>query len=246
MAPLTILVTGGNTGIGYFLIEHLLATGSYHVLMGARNPSKAAAAIEKLKAENPSIDPSLIEPLDLDVTSDASIAAAAKTVEEKFGKLDILVNNAGISRTAEGDGLRENMVGIYNTNVASVAIMTNTFAPLIIKSTAPAPGRRIVNIGSGLGSIASAGTGEIPYMDIYVPYTVSKTALNMLTVQSRMKWEGVTFVVTGPGYCATNLNGFQGPRDPRDGAKIVFGHVTGGTNEEMNGKYFEDGREFPW
>ena len=59
---------------------------SYYVLMGCRSLEKGQAAVSSL----PKLS---IEPIELDITSDASISAAYEVLSEKFGLLDVLINN---------------------------------------------------------------------------------------------------------------------------------------------------------
>jgi short-subunit dehydrogenase len=93
---LLVLITGANQGIGYYTAQHLASTGQYHVILGARSLLKAKNAAKQL-AETKSIPSSLLEPIELDLSSDSSISAAEKHVKSKHGYLDILINNAGIS-----------------------------------------------------------------------------------------------------------------------------------------------------
>lgn len=91
---LVTLVTGANQGIGYHAARKLATSGRYYVLLGARDLSKGQKAAETIGGEN-------IEALQIDVDSDASIKAAAETVEKKFGRLDIVshkLKNYGISQ----------------------------------------------------------------------------------------------------------------------------------------------------
>jgi NAD(P)-dependent dehydrogenase (short-subunit alcohol dehydrogenase family) len=83
-----VLITGANQGLGYFAALQLAQLPGYHIFLGSRNPQKGADAVAKIQAEGVK---SGLEPLELDVNSDASIAAAVKIVETKFGKLDVLV-----------------------------------------------------------------------------------------------------------------------------------------------------------
>ena len=83
------LVTGGNRGIGLETVRQLAQQGM-HVLLGARNETKGKEAADKLKGEK--LD---VEFILLDVDDPKTHAQAAKTIEQKFGKLDVLVNNAG-------------------------------------------------------------------------------------------------------------------------------------------------------
>lgn len=92
-----VLVTGANQGIGYEIAKKLGKDHEgYHVLVAGRRKEAVEEAAKKLQAEGCSV-----EPLVLDVTSDESIAEAAKTVDAKYGRLDVLINNAAISGGAE-------------------------------------------------------------------------------------------------------------------------------------------------
>jgi hypothetical protein len=90
-----VLITGGNTGIGYETVKALYASPEAHtIIMGSRSLDKAAEAISTLKSEIPE-SKSEIVPVQIDIESNASMEAAFKTVESQFGRIDALVNNAG-------------------------------------------------------------------------------------------------------------------------------------------------------
>lgn len=90
-----VLVTGGNTGVGYETVKALYASSVAHVvLMGSRSLENADAAIKKLQAEVPDSTSEVI-PIQIDIEDDASIDRLNKDIESKFGRLDVLVNNAG-------------------------------------------------------------------------------------------------------------------------------------------------------
>ena len=90
-----VLVTGGNSGIGYEAVKALLeSTKPYHVLLGSRSPDKAKTAIETLHKECAD-SKNTVEALQVDVTSDESIEKAFETVKASPGRLDCLINNAG-------------------------------------------------------------------------------------------------------------------------------------------------------
>ena len=86
------LVTGANQGIGLQIAKDLVAHG-FTVLVGSRNFERGEAAAKE-------IGPGAIA-LQLDVTDQASIAAAAERIRNEFGRLDVLVNNAAISNTRQ-------------------------------------------------------------------------------------------------------------------------------------------------
>ena len=91
-----VLVTGGNTGIGYESIKAMYASSQpYTILMGSRSLEKANASISKLQDEV-SDSKSEVVPIQIDIEDDASIEKAFKEVERKYGRLDGMVNNAGM------------------------------------------------------------------------------------------------------------------------------------------------------
>lgn len=242
--PLLVLVTGSNQGIGYYTTQHLASTGKYHVLMGARSLAKAEEAAQQLSKAK-SIPLNLLEPIEVNLCSDDSITAAAKKVEAKYGRLDILVNNAGIAGGPNFKGTettRERFQEIYDTNVAGTAVVTDAFLPLLKASQAATPARRIVFVSSELGSMTIAASGLTNLEYRY--YNCSKAALNMLALYylKLLKDGSITVVVTSPGFCGTNLNGYAGTRAPEDGAtEIVFA-----ATEQESGTFIKSGNIVPW
>lgn len=93
--PRIVLITGGNTGIGYESVKALYASPQPHtILMGSRSLEKAENSISKLKAEVLESESEVV-PIQIDIEDDASIEKAFREVESKYGRLDTLVNNAG-------------------------------------------------------------------------------------------------------------------------------------------------------
>jgi NAD(P)-dependent dehydrogenase (short-subunit alcohol dehydrogenase family) len=250
-SPLLVLITGANAGLGYHTVHHLATMGGFHVLVGARTIAKAEGAIRQILVEVPQADASLLEPLVIDLTSDTKIAAAAVHVANKHGKLDILVNNAAISGADSSlDSLRARYNAVFDTNVTGTAVVTDTFISLLQKSTAPT--RRIVMVSSTLGSLNLTHGGQAPKQERYVQYSVSKAALNMLTLYTmdRVNKDGIAVITMSPGYCATNLNNFSGILPPEEGALVIVDSITKGNFENMNGKFIgsRKGKEesYPW
>jgi NAD(P)-dependent dehydrogenase (short-subunit alcohol dehydrogenase family) len=206
-----VLITGANKGIGFEIAKKLAREQpSYHVLLGSRDSERGAASAAKLQAENLSV-----EAITIDVTSDASIIAAASTVASKFGRLDVLINNAGIAideKHEAGKGsLRDIMFETYNVNVFGAVQAFETFEPLLEKSENP----RVVFISSDLGSF-----GKHLAPGGYPVYRSTKSALNMLAMTYAYNYREKNWKINAccPGYVATDLNHFHGVGSVESGA----------------------------
>lgn len=88
-----VMITGGNTGIGFETVKAFLQSPKpYHILMGSRSLDKANAAIATLKEEVPETK-SIVEAVQVDLRSDESIEKVYQQVKSSPGRLDILINN---------------------------------------------------------------------------------------------------------------------------------------------------------
>ncbi|KAJ5595302.1 carbonyl reductase [Penicillium hispanicum] len=210
-----VLVTGANQGLGYELSRRLAADyAGYHILMGARNATKGEEAAKTLQDEGLSV-----ETIDIDVTNEESIAAAATRVESTFGRLDVLVNNAGATlegKMPPGTGLQETMRACFDVNAIGPYLVTEAFVPLLKKSDHP----RVVFMSTGLGSIANRVNPEAQYAAFQLPgYRSSKAALNMIVAHYAAAYskEGWKVNASCPGFCATGFNGYRGTDSPQSG-----------------------------
>jgi len=205
-----ILVTGANRGIGLAIVQAMAADKSLcnsAFLLGNRDVAKGEEAISQLRSVGIS---SPLHPLPLDVTSDTSIREAASIVADRYGRLDILVNNAGyaaIPSAPDFSDYRQIYGGIYNVNVISVALTMQLFLPLLRKSV---HGGKIINVSSARGSVSRSASGQQP-PTVSIAYSISKTALNALTVEMSRQEENqhVEFQLVSPGHCKTAFNGYR-------------------------------------
>jgi NAD(P)-dependent dehydrogenase (short-subunit alcohol dehydrogenase family) len=217
---------------------------SYHILIGARSIDKGKAAVDELQSKGHKGTCLLIQ---IDQTDDASIAAAAKTVEETHGRLDILINNAAI---ALEEPTRENMTANFNTNATGVYFVTQAFRPLLLKAQGTA---RVINVSSGMGSVGlkldhSNWVSSVAAL----PYRASKAALHMVTAELIYEFKdeaNVKFFTVCPGFTVSNL----GPQNKlENGAKAtdeavrpLLRIVEGERDGEVNGFLHADG-QYPW
>ena len=217
MPTRTILITGANRGLGFSILRALAAhSPSDHFLLAARNAKNATSAIEELRKLGLQAKIDIIE---LDVASDSSIKKAEEGVRKTHGRLDILVNNAGIVIAGGPDhsNLSQSYAEIFNTNVTGVALMMSMLLPLM-KETSQDP--RVINISSARASLSLSTSGGLPPSRV-IAYSVSKTALNALTVEYAKAEPRVKFHAASPGHCRTAFNGYRGTKHPLDGAKVV-------------------------
>lgn len=233
------LITGANKGIG-FEIARQLATHGMTVLVGARSRERGEAAVEKLRQA--ALD---VRFLPLEVTQEASIAAAVAQVEREFGRLDVLVNNAGIIHQ-DDRGATATLAAFratYETNVFAVFRVTKLFLPLLLKS----PAARVVNVSSGLGSLTLQAKRAFPLGTALVAYNTSKTALNALTIHLARDLKDTSVKVNAitPGHCATDINGHTGARSAEQGAVAAVQLATIGDDGPTGGLFDKNG-SVPW
>ena len=234
------VVTGANKGIG-LEIARQLARNQVRVFIGARDEARGREAAEKLRAEG--LD---ARPLRLDVTDEASVTAAAASLERDPGRLDILVNNAGIAIDDKPPSRVsvDVMKRTYETNVFGLVRVTQALLPLLRRSDAG----RIVNLSSGLGSLTRNSDPKWDFANVkFLAYNSSKTAVNAITVQFAWELRDTPIKVNAadPGYVATDMNRHQGVRSVEQGAatpvRLALLPPDGPT-----GGYFNDDGPLPW
>ena len=211
----TTLITGANKGLGYETARRLLEAG-HTVWMGARDAERGRQAADTLGGRF----------LQLDVTSDESVAAAVDTIAAAGG-LDVLINNAGITGTHSpvADQSGADALAVFDTNVVGVVRMMHAFLPLLQSSGAPT----IVNVTSGLGSFHAVHDADRIESTVIAPlYTSSKSAVTMLTVQYAKAFPDIRINAADPGYTATDLNGHSGPQTVAEGTDAIVELATRG------------------
>jgi NAD(P)-dependent dehydrogenase (short-subunit alcohol dehydrogenase family) len=244
------LVTGANQGVGYQLAKELVANG-VTVLLGSRNLERGETAAK-------AIGQGAI-PIQIDVTDTASIAAAADRIRVEFGRLDLLVNNAGISNTSTAavpmadyakshrpsNASLDEVRAIWETNVFGVLAVYQAMLPLLRLGKHA----RIVNVSSGVGSLASNADPAFPYRGIFGPgYAASKTALNAMTLAMMIELEGsgIKINLVSPGFTSTALNNFEGTETLEDGSREVVRVALLGPDGPTNTFTRWDGATIPW
>jgi NAD(P)-dependent dehydrogenase (short-subunit alcohol dehydrogenase family) len=229
------LVTGANKGIGQEVARQLAGAG-LTVYIGSRDAARGERAVAQIGGGARLVV--------LDVTDEASIAAAARQI----AALDILVNNAGISGDAATADQEDpgTFRRIYETNVFGVVAVTNAFLPALRRSAHP----RIVNVSSGTGSLTWATGPQFPHQGGYAAYRSSKAALNALTVfyAHALADDGIKVNALAPGLRRTDLNA-TAAASGGDPAEAAAGAVRLALlpDDGPTGEFFSwDGTPVPW
>ena len=214
----TILITGANKGLGFEAARRLIALG-HTVYMGARDRKRGEEAAKRVGGRF----------VQLDVTDDASVSAAAEWIAQQPLGLDVLINNAGIAggMIAPPDMKAEAVRDVYETNVFGIVRVTHAMLPLLRSSKCPV----IVNVASGLGSFGTVhDTTRVESKFVALAYCSSKSAVTMLTVQYAKSLPEMRINVVDPGYTATDLNHHSGPQTVEQGTDAIVRLATVGTD----------------
>lgn len=187
----TVLVTGASSGIGAGIAIAFAKEGANVAIIG-RNEGKLKNVVAKCEEHGSS-------PLVLkkDVTKEVDAKVAVYNTVDKFGGIDILVNNAGIVRLAGilSENIMEAYDDVMNTNMRAVVHLTSLAAPHIIKTQG-----NIINI-------SSIGGRSVPQQPPYMPYCVSKAAMDHFTrcIAAELAPKGVRVNVVNPGPVMTDI-----------------------------------------
>jgi len=235
-----ILVTGGNAGIGFELVQ-LLAEKNHIVYLGARNETAGKEALAKLHADGFHT----VKYVRLDVTDLTTIQAAKETIDLAEGKLDVLVNNAAIGKLEDNqkatsisletirDAMETNFFGLVQTTIA--------FLPLLRKSTNGV----ILNVATTTNTRqARPGAGFQ-----VVAYNTSKAAVNSYTIAlaQELRGEGIKVNAVAPGFTSTKLNNFgRGGKSAKAGAEVLLPWALLEKDGPTCLYIQENGKEGPW
>lgn len=224
------LITGANKGIGFETAKHLLALG-HTVYVGARDSERGEKAAADLGARF----------VQLDVTDDASVAAALATIGWAEGQLDVLVHNAGVLGNEPLDGPAA--LRVFDTNAVGIVRVTEAALPLLRKSSNPT----VVTVSSSAGSFWAVTNPDRP--EFHLPlalYSASKTAATMLTVQYAKAQPRIKFNAVEPGTTATDMTADFGiGRSPAESARAVVRLATLDA-DGPTGTFSDENGPLPW
>jgi NAD(P)-dependent dehydrogenase (short-subunit alcohol dehydrogenase family) len=227
------LVTGGNRGIGFEICRQLGDLG-IRVILGSRDSSKGTIATRELVGEGLPV-----EMRELDVADEESVRECMRWIRREIGRLDILVNNAGVM-VEEGDAHPEHEIQIIRDTM-----QTNVYGPLLLSRLATPIMKsrrygRIVNLSSGMGSLAEMGAG-------YIAYRMSKAALNVVTRVLAAETEGMGILINSvdPGWVQTGMGGRAASRTLAKGAETPVWLATLPESGPTGG-FFRDRKAIAW
>ena len=229
-----ILVTGTNRGLGLEFTRQLLARGD-RVIATCRHPGKALALTELAAAH-----PGHLHILPLDLSSERSIAEAARETAALTDTLDALVNNAGMLVSGErfGSITHKSLTDSFAANVAGPVLFTQALCPLLEKSKHA----KVLNVSSRLGSQGFTTSFGTP------SYAMSKAALNMATRQlaAELAPKGITVFCVSPGWVSTDMGGANATVTPHDSVAGLL-KVLDATTKDDAGRFVDyKGAEIEW
>jgi NAD(P)-dependent dehydrogenase (short-subunit alcohol dehydrogenase family) len=224
-----ILITGATRGIGFAAATQLVARGA-HVIIASRDGARAAQAASSIGNNVSSVE--------IDITDAEKIRAAVETIGSQHERLDVLVNNAGILLDDATDLLSLNtdvLRATLETNLIGTFQVTKAFVPLLRKS----PRARIINVSSRAGQLEGEPQAWAP------AYSISKTALNMLTQQLTTALPEIAVNSMCPGWCRTAMGGDAAPRAAETGAETIT-WLALEASPSIRGGFYRDRAKLDW
>ncbi len=229
--------TGREMALGFNFVRRYLEAGDT-VFACIRKPSEA---LEKLTLQYPET----LHILTMDISSTASVNAAAQEAEKHVDCLDLIINNAVTTSPDTNKELEE-----FDLDTITPALEVATVGPLrVIKAFLPLLRKSqgsalIVNISSEAGSIGAC------YRTTYIDYGMAKAALNMATKTLHNKFKDdpkLNIICVHPGWMRTNEGNAKAPFDPYEHAqtmRLMFEEKRCDKEGPVFVTY--SGEEYPW
>jgi len=207
-----------------------LAARGAKVIVASRDLVRAETAARKIGGTT--------EAIQLDITDESSLRHAAELLRHRHGRLDVLANNSGVVldgdnslATLQPQTLRDTL----ETNLIGTFRVTQALLPLLEHSAAP----RIINVSSGAGQLDGEPQAWAP------AYSISKTALNMLTQQLTAALPRVMVNSMCPGWCRTEMGGPNAPLSADEGADTLVWLALDAPHS-LRGSFVKQRTVIPW
>ena len=227
-----VLITGANRGIGLGFAQAYAEMGS-SVLATCRNPSQAEA-LQKLANQFSNLSIHC-----LDLASDRSISQLVANLEENGEYIDILISNAGVlENEAFGSWTRRRFTDTFDTNVIGPAILVQALDDLLTDNA------KVIQLSSGLGSLEWGGDG----MSDGDSYSMSKAALNMLTVRLARSLRSTNrlAISISPGWVSTDMGGSGADLSVKESVSKMMVAIQSLTPAD-SGRFIDNrGNSIPW
>jgi NAD(P)-dependent dehydrogenase (short-subunit alcohol dehydrogenase family) len=217
----TVLVTGGNRGIGLQLCKQLRDRGD-EVIAVCRRSSSDLDALEVRVID------------EIDVSDARSVELLSKEIGDQT--IDVLINNAGILRRERfGEIDYESMLEQYRVNTLGPLRVTEALSGNLVD------GSKVAIITSRVGSIDDNESGG------NFGYRASKAAVNMVGTNLKHEFmpRGIAVALLHPGLVATEMTGATGV-DPADSARGLITRIDELSIENSGGFWHAEGYELPW
>lgn len=230
----SVLITGGNRGLGRSLVDRFLGAG-WQVFAGERTSGVAGAQGDAASAP--------LVRVELDVCDLGTVARAARKVAEHTqGSLDVLINNAAVNPAPElsatiGELDFAAIQHTYDVNAVGPLRVIQCFLPLLERGAR----KLIVNVSSEAGSLQHS------WRDRMYGYCMSKAALNMQTtiLDRALRPKGFNVIAVHPGWMRTDMGGPNAAVDPAESADGMY-HIVQTASATTPRFLQHDGQPFPW
>ncbi len=270
----TVLVTGGNRGIGLEIVKQLAQTNQFKTIyLGARDVTKGTKALSSIPSSS-----TKIQVIPLDVTSNQSIQETVQFFSNE--KLNVLIHNAGIlidGKTGKGSlyeaqqTLAVNYFGVINLNTALFDKMDEKTGRIIVVSSRMG---QLKSKGKGLqiGNLEHFTTTEQvsalanEYIDAvktntvkqqgwdmysYSPsYSISKCLVNayVRVFDTLLKQRGSSITINSmcPNWVKTEIGGNSAPHEASFGAQTAVYLATSKDVENRSGGFYGEMRQLPF
>ncbi len=237
----TYVITGANRGLGLEFVAQLSQHASNKIIAASRSLSaEKVKDLESLKSKNKNI-----YVLECDTSSLKSINSFASEAANLLGpqsKIDYLVNNAGINSVPDQRSLSLTPEDLHEQIAVNVLGPAKTVEALQAHLQ---DGSAVMNMTSGLGSLTDAKSKT---ENSATTYSISKAALNMLTVHQAidLKHKGVIVICMDPGWVKTDMGGSGAVLEKAESIAGMLKCLAGLTMAD-SGKFFVyDGHEKAW